>query len=93
MLLDVCPKVLSPRNTKILSGFLRQSALPQKHQDFKWVSASYVCSIWGQVRLPYGYVGAMLGPLRRFWGCVEGYLGSFWTMLLRHHLQNAPPWP
>ena len=34
----------------------------QQDQDFKWVSASYVCSIWAQVRLPYGYVGAILGP-------------------------------
>ena len=34
----------------------------QQGQDFKWVSASYVCSIWGQVRLPYGCVGAILGP-------------------------------
>ena len=31
-------------------------------QDFQWVSGSYVGSIWGQVRLPCGYVGAILGP-------------------------------
>ena len=27
-------------------GFVSQSALPQKHQDFKWVLASYVGPIW-----------------------------------------------
>ena len=41
------------------------------------------------------------GQLWRFWGCAEGYMGSFWTMLLRHsriaknnpkiHLRNARP--
>ena len=28
-------------------GFVSQSALPQKHPDFKWVLASYVLSVWG----------------------------------------------
>ena len=28
-------------------GFVSQSALPQKHQDFKWVLANYVLSMWG----------------------------------------------
>ena len=37
-------------------------------QDFKWVSASYVGSIWGQVRLPYGYFGAILGPTSAIFG-------------------------
>ena len=43
-------------------GFASRNAHPQQDQDFKWVSASYVGSIWSQVRLPYGYVGAILGP-------------------------------
>ena len=31
--------------------------------------------------------------LRRSWGCVEGYMASFWTMLLRHsqnQIKNRP---
>ena len=35
---------------------------PQQDQDSQWVSASYVCSIWDQLRLPYCYVGTILGP-------------------------------
>ena len=66
----------------------------QQDQDFKWVSASYVGPIWGQVRLPYAYVGAILGPTWAIWGCVEGYMGSFWAMLLRHSQKqpnDTPP--
>ena len=59
LLLDLCFK----KPTKNLNGFCRD-------QDFKWVSASYVSR--SSIRLPYGYVGAILG---QFWGCVEGYMG------------------
>ena len=31
-------------------GFVSQSVLPRKHQDFKWVLASYVGSIWSQMQ-------------------------------------------
>ena len=33
------------------------------------------------------------GQLRRFWGCVEGYMGSFWTMLLRHSQKQPTDTP
>ena len=131
MLLDLCPKVLSPRNTKtsyVLSiwvsnarmeatfwapiwaklAILGPFKLPGSYSYASWgkvggswgqvgpsgnhvkaklgyvmlcwsyrsgflrpccwfcipkcPSASYVCPMWGQVRLPYGYVGAILGP-------------------------------
>ena len=42
-------------------GFVSQSALPQKHQDFKWVLASYVLSIWGsRLARPAGKVGVVV---------------------------------
>ena len=65
-------------------GFASRNALPQLG----------FCELCCQ----YGYLMATLVPSwgqpRRFWGC-EGYMGSFWTMLLRHsqkqpiHLRNA----
>ena len=62
-------------------AFASRNAFPQQDQDFKWVSASYVGSIWS--RSKYGYLMAALvpswGQFSRFWGCVEGYMGSFWT--------------
>ena len=36
MLLDLCPKVLSPRNTKILSGFWRAMFYPFGGQMQGW---------------------------------------------------------
>ena len=68
MLLVLHPKMLSP----------------QQDQDFEWFSASYVGSIWGQVRLPYGYVGAMLGA--NF-----GDFGAVWTAIWDHldHVASA----
>ena len=36
MLLDLCPKVLSPRNTKILSGFWRAMFYPLGVQTQGW---------------------------------------------------------
>ena len=47
----------------------------QQDQDIEWASASYVCSIWGQVRLPYGYVGAILGPTSATLGPTLAILG------------------
>ena len=52
---------------------------------------------WLHLGVKYGYFMATLvpswGQLRRFWGCVGGYMGSFWTMLLRHQKQpkDTPP--
>ena len=48
---------------------------PQQDQDIEWVSASYVCSMWGQVRLPYGYVGGILGPTSAILGPTSAILG------------------
>ena len=45
MLVALYPEMLSPGRTKVLSGFLRAMLAP----------------FGGQVRLPYGYVGAILG--------------------------------
>ena len=42
-------------------GFVSQSALPQKHQYFKWVLASHVGSIWGQMQGSKQYFGPRLG--------------------------------
>ena len=50
-------------------GFVSLSALPQKHQYFKWVLASHVGSIWG-CKDPSNTLGPDWGP---------GHLG-----LLRH---------
>ena len=44
-------------------GFVPQSALPQKHQDFKWVLASYVLSIWGMGATFWAEIGAKFGHL------------------------------
>ena len=155
MLVDLCPKVLSPRNTKILSGVLRamfypfggqmqhfwgqvwyleatalplgaklgdlegklgyrevmfklswamlcfveaicqilfghvvgcasEMLSPQQDVDFKWVSGSYVGSIWGQVRLSYGHVGAILGP-------TLAILGLCWRLyeIILDHVASA----
>ena len=44
---------------------------PQQDQDIERVSASYVCSIWGQstaARLSYGHVGAILRPISAILG-------------------------
>ena len=45
MLLVLHLEILPPSRPKILSGFLRAMLAP----------------FWGQVRLPYGHVGAILG--------------------------------
>ena len=48
-------------------GFVPQSVLPQKHQDFKWVLASYVLPIWGsKARMEatfWAQIGAKFGHL------------------------------
>ena len=57
---------------------------PQQDQDFQWVSASYVGSIWGPVRLPHGYVGAILGANFGDFGAV---LKAIWDIL--DHVASA----
>ena len=59
MLLVLHPEMLPPSRTKILSGFLRAMLA--------------VGSIWGQVRLPCGYVGAILRP-------TSAILGPRWRL-------------
>ena len=48
-------------------------------------------------RVKYGLLMATLvlswGQLRRFWGCDEGYMESFWTMLLRHSQKQPTDTP
>ena len=43
-------------------GFVSQSALPQKHQHFKWVLASHVGSIWGSDARIQAIFWAQIGP-------------------------------
>ena len=63
-------------------GFVSQSAPPQKHQDFKWVLASYVLSdfnlsIWGQIGAKLGH----LGPCEGIWRLQLFFLGRSWGIL------------
>ena len=73
-------------------GFVSQSALPQKNQDFKWVLASYVLSIWGsdarieatfwaQIGAMLRYLGATALLLAAKLGDLEGKLGYRELML------------
>ena len=73
-------------------GFVSQSALPQKHQDFKWVLASYVGSMWGsnarieatvwaQIGAKFGHLAAKLGDLEGKLGYREVMLKLSWAML------------
>ena len=68
---------------------------PQQDQDFKWVSVSYVGSLWGQVRLPYGYVGAILGPTSAVLKAIWDHFGPCCFGIVKNnpksHLRNAPP--
>ena len=72
---------------------------PQQDQDFKWVSASDVASIWGP---NYGYLVAMLAPLAPSWDQLRPSRGSWWcyvcsvggcnTGVAKNHRQKlAPP--
>ena len=75
-------------------GFVSQSALPQKHQDLKWVLASYVLSIWGsnarmeatfwaQIGAKFGHLGPCSGIWRLqlcFWGQSWGILSASWAI-------------
>ena len=79
-------------------GFASWSASPQQDQDIEWVSASYVCSIWGQVGLPYGYVGAILGPtsailgLRwRLYGIILNHVPSASSKETQRYTSETPP--
>ena len=76
-------------------GFASRNAPPQQDQDFKWVSASYVGSIWG---VKSDYLMATLvpswGQLRRFWGCVNHFGQCCFGIVKNNpqiHLRNAPP--
>ena len=71
-------------------------ALPPAGPRF-WVGFCELCWLhWG---VKYGYLMATVPSctqLRQFWGCVEGYMGSFWTILLRHSQytsETLPPGP
>ena len=52
-------------------GFAPQSAFPQKHQDFKWVLASYVEPIWGHVLGSKQHFGPRFGPSLAILGPVK----------------------
>ena len=63
-------------NVEAIGQILHPEMLaPQQDQDIERVSASYVCPIWGQVRLPYGYVGAILGPTSTILGPTSAIFG------------------
>ena len=70
-------------------GFASRNAFPQQDQDFTWVSASYVGSIWGSstaILWPrWCHLGANFGDV----GAELKAMGSFWTILLRH-IQKQP---
>ena len=55
MLLDLCPKVLSPRNTKILNGFWRAMFFPIWGSNAR-MEATFWAPIWAKL--------AILGPLK-----------------------------
>ena len=75
-------EVVFKRSWGILFGhfvaFAARNAVPQKDQDFKWVSASYGGSIWVKVRLSYGPVGAVLGPIGANFGDFGAMLKAIW---------------
>ena len=89
-------------------GFASRNAFPPAGPRY-WAGFCELCLLHlGQVRLPVATLVPSSGQLRRFWGqlqrfwdCVEGYMESFWTMLLRHAQkqpqtippQRSPPWP
>ena len=56
-------------------GFVSQSALPQKHQDFKGVLASYVLSSGGYSYASWGKVGGSWGQVGLSGGRVQAKLG------------------
>ena len=72
-------------------GFASRTALSPAGPRFKWVSASYFGSIWGQIRPPCGYVdcyvGAILGPTSAILGLWHSQNQSKDTPSKR------PPWP
>ena len=55
-------------------GFVSQSALPQKHQYFKWLLASHVGSIWGS--------NARIQAI--FWAQIGGQVWPSWAYQSRH---------
>ena len=70
-------------------GSASQNALPKQDQDLKWVSASYVGSIWGQVQPSRGQVGhlmalAILGSMLTLCGVIMGHVASAYS-------QRQPP--
>ena len=98
----------NPRSTKILSGFGELCWIHiggkckdwSKHGHFgpqigakcghlrcegiwklQFCKSGHVISCWSYM------------SLRRFWGCVEGYMGSFWTILLRHSQKQPKDTP
>ena len=61
-------------------GFVSRSALPQKHQDFKWVLASYF-PIWGQMQGSKQHFRPRLGPSLAILGPVKvsgSYSSASW---------------
>ena len=74
-----------------------QSIIRERERECKRERERDIYGYWdrrrrGKVGLSVGHVEAKLvpswGQLRRFGGRVQGYLGSFWTMLLRHSLKQ-----
>ena len=98
MLLDLCPKVLSPRNTKTLSGFWRAMFYP-----FARMEATFWAPIWaklailGLFKVPGSYsyaswdkVGGSWGQVGPWGGHVEAKLGY---VMLCWSYGSALLWP
>ena len=85
MLLVLQPEMLSPSRTNILSGFLRAMLAP----------------FGVEVRLSYGHVGAILGPISATLGLCSRLYGIISGMLPRHCQKQpkdtppkrSPEWP
>ena len=82
-------------------GFVSQSALPQKHQDFKWVSASYVGSIggsntailrrcWHHFGINFGHLGAHDDAM---WAQMGIQLPASPKTIPNYTSKTLPPWP
>ena len=80
-------------------AFASRNALPQQDQDFKWVSASYVGSIWGQstaILWPrWCHLGANFGDFGAVLKAIWDHFRPCYFDILKNnpklYLQNALP--
>ena len=87
MLLDLCPKVLPPRNTKILSGFWRAMFYPFGGQMQGGPDWGQVWPAWAVLRYLEAtamLLGAKLGDLEGKLGYREVVFKLSWAILFGH---------